>query len=275
MRGFECQIGVCILPDSFSKVTGTGYRKVALGTGLDKVPGRGFRETIPQHDAAFLQPPLRNQQHLHSMASIWKTSRSWFNCFHLGSLSRCKETINSQVHCCHASKLVGAHTPRRKTLNLDLSVFDIFVRLYLSRSSHIHWISASIIMNRRNAGTVLNLWSVGVTELSWLLVFHSRRLICIIESPSAGDQCLRRKLKAKASHQEKAICVYIYIYCMNILGKVALAMSVTAVLCNILQLHIWCVQPFTTCPFLRLEYKWWQGPRRLEDQSWVKRLYKL
>lgn len=27
------------------------------------------------------------------MVSIWKTSRSWY---------RCKETINSQVHCCHA-----------------------------------------------------------------------------------------------------------------------------------------------------------------------------
>ena len=51
-----------------------GFRKVALGTGLGKVPGRGFREPIPKY-AAFLQPPLRNQKHFH-MASIWKTIRS-------------------------------------------------------------------------------------------------------------------------------------------------------------------------------------------------------
>lgn len=63
-------------PTVSARLQELGSRKVALGTGLDKVPGRGFRETIPQHYAAFLQPPLRNQQHLHSMASIWKTSRS-------------------------------------------------------------------------------------------------------------------------------------------------------------------------------------------------------
>ena len=48
------------------------------------------------------------------MVSIWKTSRSWY---------RCKETINSQLH--FLPRIVGAHTPRWGTINLDLSVFDI------------------------------------------------------------------------------------------------------------------------------------------------------
>ena len=102
---------------------------------------------------------------------------------------------------------------------------------------------------------------------------------------SASSKVLLQEINAweeswklrQATKKTQYACIYdiIYkIYCINILGKVALALSVTAVHCNILQLNIWCVQPFTTCPFLRLEYKWWQGPRRLEDQSWVKQLYK-
>lgn len=142
------------------------------------------------------------------MVSIWKTSRSWY---------RCKETINSQLH--FLPRIVGAHTPRWGTINLDLSVFDIFVRLYLSRSSHIHCTSASIIMNRRNAGTVLNLWSVGVTDCCGCL-FSTRDVW------SASSKVLLQEINAweeswklrQATKKRQYACIYDIIY-KNILHK--------------------------------------------------------